>query len=155
MNLSKNEPKQNPYHKNEPKKKSLATTQKKDKSRLIFIYTYSMNKIIICKHRNMNHGVLRINPEKIQYIVQCTNVKTNKIVYMTKIICQSATLILYFKDKNEQEDFWSIVQDAMEWWLYDNPIVEIESSSDFSFKHTEETTRQNMSKKEAMDLITK
>lgn len=60
---------------------------------------------------------------------------------MTKVICISATLILYFKDKSEQDDFWSLVEDYMEWTVYETTVVEVESSSDFSFKNIENNTQ--------------
>lgn len=77
---------------------------------------------------------------------------------MTKVICVSATLILYFGSKEEQADFGALVEDMIEGLIDETPIVEVESSSDFSFKSIENNTQFTApirSKKEIMDLILK
>ena len=75
---------------------------------------------------------------------------------MTKVICVSATLILYFRDKQEQADFGALAEDMIEGLIDETPIVEVESSSDFSFKNIESNTQNTaprMTKKDAMDMI--
>jgi hypothetical protein len=77
---------------------------------------------------------------------------------MTKVICMSATLILYFSSKEEQADFGALVEDMIEGLIDETPIVEVESSSDFSFKSVENNTQNTaprLSKKDAMDFISK